>query len=92
MEMKEQEDTMITIYSEDGTEEQVEVIVAFKFKDTEQEYIVYTKNETDENGNITIYVSKVNDVDGESKLSGIDDEEEWGRVKEVLRELAKEEQ
>lgn len=86
------ENRMITIVSEDGKEEQVEVIVAFKFKDTEQEYVVYTQNETDDNGNITIYVSKINEVDGESKLSGIEDEEEWGRVKEVLRELSKEEQ
>lgn len=91
MEM-EKENRMITIISEEGVEQEVEVIVAFKFKDTEQEYIVYTQNETDDNGNITIYVSKINEINGESKLSGIDDEEEWGRVKEVLRELSKEEQ
>lgn len=91
MDMK-KEERMITIISEDGKEQEVEVIVAFEFKDTEQEYIVYTQNETDDNGNITIYVSKVKDVDGEAKLSGIEDEEEWGRIKEVLRELSKEEQ
>lgn len=92
MEMEKQENRMITITTEDGTEEQVEVIVAFRFKDTQQEYIVYTQNETDANGNVTIYVSKIKETEEEVKLSGIDDEEEWNRIKEVLRELSKDEQ
>ena len=87
-----EEERKLTIIDEEGNEQEVEVIVAFEFKDTEQEYVVYTQNETDDNGNITIYVSKINEVDGESKLSGIDDEEEWSRIKDVLRELSKEEQ
>ena len=87
-----EEERKLTIIDEEGNEQEVEVIVAFEFKDTEQEYVVYTQNETDDNGNITIYVSKINEVDGESKLSGIDDDEEWSRIKDVLRELSKEEQ
>ena len=91
MDMREEE-RKLTIIDEEGNEQEVEVIVAFEFKDTEQEYVVYTQNETDDNGNITIYVSKINEVDGESKLTGIDDDEEWSRIKDVLRELSKEEQ
>ncbi len=91
MDMEEQEKKTISIISEDGVEEVVEVIFAFEFKDTNQEYIVYTKNEKDENGNITIYISKIVEEDGESKLAGIEDDEEWSRIKEVLRELSKEE-
>lgn len=87
-----EEERKLTIIDEEGNEQEVEVIVAFEFKDTEQEYVVYTQNETDDNGNITIYVSKINEVDGESKLTGIDDDEEWSRIKDVLRELSKEEQ
>ena len=87
-----EEERKLTIIDEEGNEQEVEVIVAFEFKDTEQEYVVYTQNETDDNGNITIYVSKINEVDGESKLTGIDEEEEWSRIKDVLRELSKEEQ
>lgn len=90
--MEEKENRIITIISEEGKEEQVEVIVAFKFKDTNQEYIVYTQNEKDDNGNVTIYVSKIMEEDGESRLFGIEDDAEWDRIKEVLRELSKEEQ
>ena len=90
--MEEKENRIITIISEEGKEEQVEVIVAFKFKDTNQEYIVYTQNEKDDNGNVTIYVWKIMEEDGESRLFGIEDDAEWDRIKEVLRELSKEEQ
>ena len=92
MEMENQvEKEMMSIVSEDGTTEEVEVILAFEFKDNQKEYIVYTKNEKDENGNITVYVSNVDREDGEPKLVGVEDEEEWNRVKDVLRELSKSE-
>lgn len=87
--MEEKTRKTITVISEDGSTKTVEVIVAFKFKDTEQEYIVYTQNEKDQNNNITVYVSKIVDEDGTSRLAGIEDDNEWSKVKEVLRELAK---
>ena len=90
--MEETKKELITIISEEGKEEQVEVVVAFKFKDTNQEYIVYTKNEKDSNGNVTVYVSRIVEENGISKLEGIDDDDEWTRIKAVLRELAKDEQ
>ncbi|MDO5003298.1 MAG: DUF1292 domain-containing protein [bacterium] len=90
--MEETKKELITIISEEGEEEQVEVVVAFKFKDTNQEYIVYTKNEKDSNGNVTVYVSRIVEENGISRLEGIDDDDEWTRIKAVLRELAKDEQ
>ena len=75
--------------STDGSIEEVEVILAFEFKDTKKEYVIYTKNEKDENDNVTVYVSNVDRSSGDPKLLGIDDEEEWNRVKDVLRELSK---
>ena len=48
-------------------------------------------NEKDENENITVYVSNVDRSSGDPKLMGVDDEEEWNRVKDVLRELSKSE-
>ena len=80
---------IMSIVSEDGTVEEVEVILAFEFKDNKKEYVIYTKNEKDENDNVTVYVSNVDRSSGEPKLMGIDDEEEWNRIKDVLRELSK---
>ena len=78
-----------SIIGEDGSIDEVEVVIAFEFKDTNREYVVYTKNEKDANGNVTVYVSHV-DRSGETpKLYSIDDEDEWNRVKDVLRKLSK---
>lgn len=82
---------IMSIISEDGTKEDVEVIIAFEFKDTKKEYVVYTKNEKDENGNVTVYVSNVDRSSGEAKLLGVESENEWNRIKDVLRELSKDE-
>ena len=89
MENQVNEKRLMSIVSEDGTVEEVEVILAFEFKDTKKEYVIYTKNEKDENDNVTVYVSNVDRSSGEPKLLGIDDDEEWNRVKDVLRELSK---
>lgn len=82
---------VITISFDDNTTEEVEVVLAFAFKDTGKEYIVYTKNEKDENGNVTVYVSNVDRQSDEARLLGVDSEDEWNRIKDVLRELAKSE-
>ncbi len=90
MEMENQvEKRMMSIVSDDGTTEEVEVILAFEFKDNKKEYVIYTKNEKDENGNVTVYVSNVDRESGEPRLMGVEDEAEWARIKDVLRELSK---
>ena len=68
---------------------EVEVIFSFRFKDNQKEYVIYTKNEKDDKGLITVYVSNVVMENGETQLYGIHDEEEWNRIKDVLRELSK---
>lgn len=91
MEIENQEvKKIMSIVNEDGTTEDVEVILAFEFKDNKKEYVVYTKNEKDENGNVTVYVSNVDRSENEPKLLGVDSENEWSRIKDVLRELSKE--
>lgn len=87
--MNEKPKMTMSIIGEDGSIDEVEVVIAFEFKDTNREYVVYTKNEKDANGNVTVYVSHV-DRSGEiPKLYSIDDEDEWNRVKDVLRKLSK---
>lgn len=89
VESKANEKKVMSIVSNDGSIEEVEVIIAFEFKDTGKEYVVYTKNERDENENITVYVSNIDRSAGEPKLLGVENEAEWNRIKDVLRELSK---
>ena len=86
-----EEKKTMRIVSEDGSTEEAEVVFAFEFKDNKKEYVIYTKNERDEDNNITVYVSNVDRTDGNAKLLGVESEEEWNRIKDVLRELAKSE-
>ena len=85
------EKKMMSVVAYDGSIEEYEVILAFEFKDTQKEYVIYTKNEKDENDNVTVYVSHVDRSSGEPKLLGVEEEEEWNKVKDVLRELSKSE-
>lgn len=80
---------IMSIVAADGSIDEVEVILAFEFKDTKKEYVIYTKNEKDENGNVTIYVSSVDRTSGEPQLGSVADEGEWNRIKDLLRELSK---
>ncbi len=84
-----EEKQIMSIVNENGDTEEVEVVLAFEFKDNKKEYVVYTKNEKDENGNVTVYVSNVDRSQGEPRLMGVESEEEWTRIKDVLRELSK---
>lgn len=81
---------IMSIVLEDGSIDEVEVLLSFKFTDTNTEYMIYTKNETDESGNVTIYVASVERAPGEEpRLGSVDSEEEWTRIKNVLKELSK---
>ena len=77
-----------TIINEDGMEEEVEVVIQYEKKDTKDEYLVYTKNETDNDGNITVYISKVDRTGDQVVLKSVDDEE-YADVVKILKELAK---
>ena len=83
------EKKVMTIINESGISEEVEVILAFEFKDNKKEYVIYTKNERDDGGNVTVYVSNIDRTTGEAKLLGVQDESEWTRIKDILRELSK---
>ncbi len=79
----------LSIIKEDGTIEEVELIICFAFNDTKKEYVVYTRNEKDDNGNTTLYVSSIDRTNTTPKMGGVATDEEWSRIKDVLRELAK---
>ena len=72
------------IVKEDNSTELVEVLVSFEFTDTKQEFVVYTRNETDKYGNVTVYVSRVVRSGAEVTLMDVRDGLEWKRVREAL--------
>lgn len=83
---------ILTINKADGSTEEVEEVISFEFNDTKKRYLVYTKNEVDQNGNITIYVTEVIHDSMGTRFLGVENDDEWSKIKDVLRQLAKKEE
>ena len=77
------------IIDESGTKKDAERLSLFKLKDNDKTYIVYTFNEVDENDMIKLYVAILNDKDGVYSLENITDSDEWTKVKDAMRKIAK---
>lgn len=81
-------DRQITIVNHEQEEEKVELVTYLNSKDNKSQYIVYTKNEKQPNGDIVIYISKLIEEDNIKKIIEIKDEEEWKQVQNLLKEIA----
>lgn len=69
--------------------EEVDVILKFTIKEFNKEYIIYTKNEKDAEGNVLLYsATLVKELDG-FRTSNIETDEEWTVIKELIRKIAK---
>lgn len=80
---------MITLINELGESIDVELLCAFEIEGYNGSYIIYTKNEKDENNNTIIYSGKI-EKDGQKQfLTNIQNEEEWSKIKNVMREMTK---
>ena len=86
-----EEKRILTITKTDGSKEQVEEVISFEFNDTKKRYVVYTKNEKDENGNVTIYVTRIVSDKNGNRFLGVENVDEWNRIKAALRALIKKE-
>lgn len=76
------------ILKENGEREVVEVLLTFSLEDTKKDYIIYTKNEYDDDGNVTIYSSGLDCSFDPPKMIEISDENEWERIQSIIQELA----
>lgn len=87
----EQQDKM-KIIDENGKERMADVLLYFTLKENNKDYIIYTFNEKDSKGMIVVYSSLIN-IDPENKdnvtLSGIESDEEWNKIKDIMRKLIK---
>ena len=76
-------DKKVLISNARGEQIQADVIMAFKIKNNNQKYIVYTFNEKN-NNSIKTYVSKIREDENGTYFDSITDEEEWKMVREAI--------
>ena len=72
------------IYDEHGNETQCETLATFYSEETNKDYIIYTDNQLDEEGNCKVYAS-IYKMDGEGfELMEVETDEEWDMIAGVL--------
>jgi len=67
---------------------EVELLCAFEIEEFKSKYIIYTKNEKDENNNTIIYAGKIEINSDKQYLMNIEDGIEWDKIKEIMKYLA----
>ena len=82
--MKEKEFLKLT--DDNGKETEYEIVIAFKWTKTNKNYIVYTDNRNDENGELNVYAAIYYPFDS-NKLDSIETDEEWDEIDKRLKEL-----
>ena len=84
--MKEEKMTF-TVITDNGKEMECDVLFTFESDETKKNYIVYTDNTVDEQGNTRVYASIYEPDQEDLKLTAITDEKEWKIIETILNEL-----
>ncbi len=87
--MKE-EQMKFKVIDENGKEIECEVLFTFESDETNKNYIVYTDNTTDENGNTKVYASVYTPDSEDLNLQPIETDKEWKIIETILNELQEE--
>lgn len=78
------------VLNDEGKEVECEVLFTFESDEAKKNYIVYTDNTLDEEGNTKVYASVYNPNEDETKLLPIETEKEWKIIETILDELQNE--
>ncbi len=76
---------LIRLIDADDTQLDVELISILE--DNFEKYIIYTKGESQKNGNLIIYVSKLKIKEGKYYLENVHSDDEWSRIKMLLSDI-----
>ncbi len=78
--------TLIDGYKEMG---EVEVICAFEVPELNGKYIIYTRNEKDQEGNTIIYSGKIVIKDNKQFIENLAEGEEWEKLKNIMKSMSR---
>ena len=75
---------IFTIVNEEGKEVECEILFTFESEETKKNYIVYTDNKLDEEGNTKVYASIYDPTGQSAALTPIETEKEWKVIENIL--------
>ena len=85
MDIRINEEQKFTVLAQDGKELECEALFRFEDSETQKNYIVYTDNSIDEEGNTRVFASTYEpNATGKVKLMPIESEKEWTRIEKIL--------
>ena len=90
--MEENKKMTFKVISDEGKEIECEVLFTFESDETHKNYIAYTDNTLDENGNTKVYASIYDPNAETTELQPIETEKEWKIIETILSELQKQAQ
>ena len=78
------------VLDEKGKEVECEPLFTFESEETKKQYVVYTDNSKDKNGNIRVFASIYNVNDKGGELLPIKTEKEWKVIETILESIQEE--
>ncbi|MBQ9014123.1 MAG: DUF1292 domain-containing protein [Bacilli bacterium] len=88
----EKKENTFTIINDEGKEITCEILFTYEDEKTKKNYIAYTDNTTDEEGNTKVYASIYNPEEENPVLLPIESDEEWNLIEGILSSLTKEDE
>ncbi|MEG2322096.1 MAG: DUF1292 domain-containing protein [Bacilli bacterium] len=79
-----------SVVDDTGKEVECEVLFTFESDETNKNYIVYTDNTSDDDGNTKVYASIYTPGEDDLKLEPIETEKEWKIIETILSEIQEE--
>jgi uncharacterized protein YrzB (UPF0473 family) len=83
--MEEKRETL-RITDENGVEKDIEVLSYFTLDSNGKDYLIYTQDQEDANGNVLAYTAEVIEHDDAFELKGIDDQTVLEEIREIMLE------
>lgn len=84
------EESTFTIIGDDGKEIKCEILFTYEDEKSKKNYIAYTDNTLDEEGNTKVYASIFNPEEENPVLLPIETDEEWKLIEGILSSLTTE--
>lgn len=84
-------DNTFTIVNDNGEEIKCEILFTYEDEKTKKNYMAYTDNTLDEEGNTKVYASIYNPNEENPVLLPIETDEEWKLIEGILTSLSSEE-
>ena len=75
------------VLDENGKEVECEPLFTFDSEETKKQYVVYTDNSKDENGNVRVFASIYNQKKDGGELLPIKTEKEWKVIETILESI-----